>query len=384
MTKKKSDDGTTTLAAIIAAENENLGAGTMFYGTGLKKDPDRVPFGVFAVDYATGGGVPVYTSCCLWGPEAGGKSSLAANILAMGQSICWKCFSLLPFCKCSRSPLKLDGVWLDIEGTLDRTWVTNIGADPERYVCVIADYGEQYVNIGKNVLKADDCGILVVDSLAALVPESEYDAPAEQDFYALQARLIGKMIRKFKQQLMRERKREHPCIVIFINQMRTKIGVTFGSPETMPGGWGLRHENSLLLRCVKKVLDASADRKYKGDKSTDRDKAVRHAFSIKKEKVLTLAGSGEFVRIREEMPDLGLKPGMIGDHRTVLNYAKEFGVIEKVSGAKPWKYGKLNARTLDQIVELWVKKPEYYYKAQMDIIRAAKNRLREESGEQDV
>lgn len=380
MVKKKTEERT-TLAAVVESENENLGPGTMFYGTGLKKDPDRVPFGVFAVDYATGGGVPIYTSCCLWGPESGGKSSLAANILAMGQKICWKCFNLLDFCTCSKNPLKLDGCWLDIEGTIDRTWVANIGADPERYVCVIADYGEQYVNVGDKVLRADDCGILVVDSLAALVPEDEFDSPAERDFYALQARLIGKMIRKFKQRLMRERKREHPCIVIFINQMRTKIGVTFGSPETMPGGWGLRHENSLLLRCVKKVLDASADRKFKGDSSTDRDKAVRHAFSIKKEKVLTLAGSGEFVRVREEIPDLGLAPGVIADHRTVLNYAREFGIIDKQTGSKPWKYGKFNAQTLDKIIELWLKKPEYYFKCQMDIIRAAKDRLREESGE---
>jgi recombination protein RecA len=186
------------------------------------------------------------------------------------------------------------------------------------------------------------------------------------------------MVRKLKQRLIRERKREHPCIVIFINQMRTKIGVTFGSPETMPGGWGLRHENSLFLRCVKKVLDASADKKYKGEKGTDRDKAVRHAFAIKKEKVLTLAGSGEFVRVREEISDLSLTPGMIADHGTVLNYAREFGIVEKVPGQKPWKFGKLSARTLAQITDLWIKKPEYYFRAQMDIIAAAKNRLREE------
>lgn len=381
MATKKQNYGPTTLADVMEATNQNLGPGTLIKGTGLKKDPPRVPFGVFAVDYATGGGVPVYTSCCLWGPESGGKSSLAANVLSMGQKICWRCYDLLPFCSCSKKSIELGGVWLDIEGTIDRTWVADIGADPEKYHVAIADYGEQYINIGNSVLQADDCGVLVVDSLAALVPEDEFDAPAEQDFYALQARLIGKLIRKFKQRIVRERKREHPCIVIFINQMRTKIGVTFGSPETMPGGWGLRHENSLLLRCVKKVLDSSSDAKYKGDKSTDRDKAVRHAFAIKKEKVLTLAGSGEFVRIREGIPELGMTPGMVADHRTVLNYAKEFGILEKQGGKNPWKYGKINARTLDQIIELWIKKPAYYFKAQMDIISAAKKRLQEDSGE---
>lgn len=365
-----------TIPEVAEKTNKAYGPGTMFEGTGLKKDPPRIPFGVFSLDFATGGGIPVSGSCGLWGPEAGGKSSLAANALASAQLLCWRCFKYSNFCECSRSPLQMQGVWLDIEGTLDRAWLHSIGADPEKYHVVLADYGEQYANIADNVLKADECGLLIVDSLAALVPEAERKAAAEDDFYALQARLIGRMVRNLRQRIITERRRGHPVSIVYINQMRTKIGVTFGSPEWMPGGWALRHEMSLFLRVVKKALNENDKAKYS---TKDRDRAVRHSFSIKKEKVLTLAGVGEFVRLREPMPDMGLEAGQIADHATVLNYAKEHGVVEKSKSKKtPWRFGKINARTLEQIKSLWTKRPEYYLKAKSDIVESAKARLKGE------
>ena len=361
-----------TLDDILVSVNEQCGEGTMFAGTGLKKDPLRLPFGVFAVDFATGGGVPIWGTCCLWGPESGGKSSLCGNAIASSQRLCWNCFNLTTQCKCSGSALEMDAVYGDIEGTLDRTWLQKIGADPDRYKVVLADYGEQYANIFDSVLRADNCGLLVVDSLASLVPVAEMEAAAEDDFYALQARLIGRLVRKLKQRLIRERKRGHPCAIIFVNQLRMKIGMTFGNPETMPGGHGMKHEFSLLLRCVKKSL-SDADSKYKDKK---KDKAVRHAFSIRKEKVLTLAGTGEYLRIKQDIGDLDLTMGDIGDQGTVLNYAKEYGIVTKQTGKKPWRFMGMNATRLDDIKRLWATKPEFYYAAQMEIVKAAKERLR--------
>jgi recombination protein RecA len=265
----------------------------------------------------------------------------------------------------------MDSVWADAEGTLDREWVQCIGADPARYHVVLADYGEMYANIADNALRADDCGLLVVDSLAALTPEVEMDKAAEDDFYALQARLIGRMVRKLKQQLIRQRKRDHPCLILLVNQMRSKIGVKFGSPETMSGGHALKHEFSLLLRCVKKTL-STQDEIFKATKG---DLAARHAFSIRKEKCLTLTGAGEFVRLKVDVPGIEGKKGQIYDHGTVLNYAKEYEIVKK-NGSKGWKFFNVKAKRLDQIKELWRKSPDQYYRTQMEIIKRAKDRLR--------
>lgn len=368
-------DSVCTLEDIMAATNKTCGEGTMFKGTGLARDPHRLPFGVFAVDFATGGGVPVWGTMCLWGKESGGKSSLALNAIKMAQLICWRCFCLKDYCQCSQSPVEMDSVYADIEGTLDRTWAHEIGADPTRYHVVLADYAEQYANIADNVLKADNCGLLIVDSLAALTPEAEMEKAAEDDFYALQARVIGRMVRKLKQRLIVERKRNHPCTILFINQMRMKVGIVFGSPESMPGGWGMKHEFSIVLRIVKSSLK-DPDKKYipAGSK---KDPIARFSFSIKKEKVLTLAGVGEFVRVLEPLPDRSLKPGMIADQQTVLTYAKEYGIVSKSgSKGKPWRFLKYNARTLDDVMTAWLKKDSLYLHTQMEIVRLAKGRLR--------
>jgi recombination protein RecA len=363
-----------TLDDIVESTNKSCGVGTMFPGSGLPKDPPRIPFGVFTVDFATGGGIPLWGTAGVWGPEGGGKSSLATNVMAASQRICWKCFNLVKYCDCSRSPLLMDSVWLDAEGTLDREWSTAIGADPDRYHIVLADYGEMYANIADNALRADDCGLVIVDSLAALTPEVEMDKAAEDDFYALQARLIGRMVRKLKQQLIRQRKRDHPCAIILVNQMRSKIGVKFGSPETMSGGHALKHEFSLLLRCVKKSLTDS-DKIFKETKG---DLAARHAFSIRKEKCLTLSGAGEFVRLRVDVPDVNGKKGGIYDYGTVLNYAKEYDIVRK-NGSKGWKFFNVKAKKLDQIKELWRINSDEYYRTQMEIVKRAKARLQGEN-----
>ena len=369
-----------TLDQVMEQTNKQCGPGTMFTGLGLKKDPDRLPSGVFAIDFATGGGFPIWGTSCLWGPESGGKTSLAINGLAMTHLICWKCFKVLEYCTCSSSPLHMRSVWADVEGTFDREWAHCIGADPEKYIVILADYGEQYVNIADNVLQADDCGLLVVDSLAALTPAAEMEASAEDQFYALQARMIGRMVRRLKQRLIRERKNDHPCTIIFTNQLRIKIGQKFGDPETMSGGMGMKHEFSLLLRCVKKALKKEGvDKKYVGER---KQIGVRHSCAIRKDKVLTLAGVGEFVRAKEDLPDSDILKGQVDDFNTVLNYAKQLGVVKK--SGNMWQYFERRAKKLESIKKLWAQRPLEYLRAEMEIVRIAKDRVRKEDYQSDA
>lgn len=311
--------------------------------------------------------------------NSGGKTSLAMNVLAMAELICWRCFKPIFMCECSKSPLLMRSCWLDIEGTFDRDWATDIGSNPEKYLMGVADYGEQFINIGESVLRADDCGLLIADSLGALTPMAEMEAPMENQFIGLHPRMVTRMVRKLKQRLLRERKREHPCAVLFVNQLRINVGQLFGDNETMPGGKGLQHEFSLLLRCVKKALKKDGPDKKYFDTKRKKNIAQRHSFAIRKEKVLTLAGVGEYVRIKEHIPEYGLTSGMIDDYGTLLTYAKEYGVISGSAGK--WKYFEHKAKKLDDIRRVWLKKPDEKMRTQMAVIKRAKARLR---GEKDA
>jgi len=373
MAKRK--DETFTLNGVMENQNKACGEGTVGLGSRLKRDPPRLPTGVFAVDYATGGGLPIYGSTCFWGKESGGKTSLALNTVSMAQKICWSCFRILEFCECSTPAVSMKVYWADVEGTLDRDWAEMLGVSSEEYYVGLADYGEQHVNIADAALKADDCGLVVVDSLAAMVPEVEMDAASEQQFIGKQPAMIGRMVRKLKQRLIRERKNGHPCTLLFTNQLRIKIGQMFGDPESMPGGKGMMHEFSLLLRCVQKALARDgADKKFADDRKKKKDFGQRHSISVKKAKVLTLAGVGEFVRCTHDLPDYGLRAGQVDDYNVALNYAKEYGIVRK--DGKGWRYFDYKARTLEDIKSVWAKSPNQHLRTKQEIIERAKERLR--------
>lgn len=361
-----------SLNDLMGFANKSYGRGTVITGNELKRDPPRLPFGVFAIDFALGGGLPLYGTACLWGDESAGKTSLGINALASSERICWRCFNYLSKCVCSKSALKMGAFWADSEGTFDRDWATNIGADPKKYYYALADYGEMYVNLADSALQSDDCGLIVLDSLAALIPVAELDAAMEDQFMGNQAKLITRCVRKLRARINKERKNEHPCAVLFTNQMRKRIGMMFGDPSTMPGGHALRHEFSLLLRMTKKALNESDKTKYI-DKKMGKERASRHSFAIKKEKVLTLSGSGEYVRIKSAIKDRGLEVGQIDDYNTVMNYAKEYDLLRKDRGR--WKMPGKSASKLEDVKAYWKKFPVEYAIMQMEILSRAKKRL---------
>jgi RecA/RadA recombinase len=263
-------------------------------------------------------------------------------------------------------------LWADIEGTYDSEWSHAIGTDPEKYFLALADYGEMYVDVADSALKADDCGLVVGDSLAALMPIREFEAASEDQYLGAQARMIGKCVRKLKQRMIRERKRGHPCTIIFTNQMRKKIGEMFGNPETMAGGHGMMHEFSLLIRTVQKGLTETDKKKFSGEKGK-KDFATRHSFLIKKMKVLTLASSGEFVRLTDSVKEADMEKGEIDDYATVMNYAKTYGVVEKDGDS--WRLLGKKAKRQSDIIQYWKKFPDEYYKASRAIIQKAKEQL---------
>jgi len=373
--KKKEPEKPVNLGSLFTTLNAQYGAQTMVPASQIRYDPPRLPTGIFALDFAAGGGLPLHGSTCAWGPDQGGKSRITIAAMRIASMICWRCFNLLETCTCHK-PKPMKSVLVDIEGTTDAQWLEACGVPKDSYYYILCDSGEQYVNVSESVLRADDCGLLVVDSLAALVPESEFDAPMEQEFMALQARLIGRAVKRIKQRHIRERKKYHACTVLFTNQMRMKVGVSFGDPEVMPGGFSMKHEFSLLVRIAKKMLDKNGtDAKYINE-VYNKAMASRHSFALKKEKIATLAGAGEFIVVKESIPELELEKGMIDDYGSVLKFGKELGIIVKDDAAKVWRVNvngkKMKAAKQDDLKLYWKKNFPVYLATQQAIIQAAK------------
>lgn len=362
-----------TLECMQNNYNKAQGDKTVMVGTAMRRDPQRLPTGIFAVDYVIGGGLPLWGTTCFWGPDAGGKTNMAISATAVAQRMCWRCFQMADNCVCKKSPLIMKVFWADAEGTLDSKWASDIGVDMNNIYVGHGDYGEAYINMAESAIQAEDCGLVIIDSLAALIPETELTAPMEDNFVATQARMVSRGIRKMKQRLVQERKKGHSVTLLITNQMRHKIGQMFGNPETMPGGFAMKHEFSLLLRCVSKAMKKEGvDAKFI-DTARKKNTAQRFAFSVRKTKVLTLAGVGEYVRVTEPMPEIGLAKGQISDHVTVYNLAREHELIKKVS--KGYEVDGSVFAKVEDIKNHWKTNFSDYMKVQHAVIQAAKELL---------
>src|SRR5688572_17199030 len=192
------------------------------------EEPQRVasiPTGALALDLALGvGGVPRGRTVEIFGPEGSGKTTLALHIIAEAQ----RAGGLAAF--------------IDAEHALDPTYAQAIGVDLENLYFSQPDNGEQALEIADTLVRSDALDIVVIDSVAALVPRAEIEGEMGDSHVGLQARLMSQALRKLSGSLSRS-----GTTAIFINQLREKIGVMFGSPETTPGGRALKFYSSVRL-----------------------------------------------------------------------------------------------------------------------------------------
>ncbi|NLX24219.1 MAG: recombinase RecA [Phycisphaerae bacterium] len=186
---------------------------------------DGLSTGVLSLDLALGGyGVPRGRIVELYGPESGGKTTLALHIVASAQ--------------------QNGGVAavVDAEHALDPTWAKKCGVKLDQLLVSQPDTGEQALDIVEMLVHSNAVDVIVVDSVAALVPKAELEGEMGQSHVGLQARLMSQSLRKLTGITAKSK-----CIVIFINQIREKIGVMFGNPETTPGGRALKFYASIRL-----------------------------------------------------------------------------------------------------------------------------------------
>ena len=225
--KADKTDKMKALDAAIANIEKHYGKGSiMKLGDNTKNmDVETVPTGALSLDLALGlGGVPKGRIVEIYGPESSGKTTVTLHMVAEVQ--------------------KLGGIagFIDAEHALDPAYARKIGVDIDNLYISQPDNGEQALEIAETMVRSGAIDIVVIDSVAALVPKAEIEGEMGDSHVGLQARLMSQALRKLTAVISKSN-----CVVIFINQLREKVGVMFGSPETTTGGRALKFYASVRM-----------------------------------------------------------------------------------------------------------------------------------------
>ena len=223
----------------------------------------RIETGILAFDVTIGGGVPVGTIITLKGEFSSGKSALAHRIGAAFQRHCRNCGQAMTTwleqfqdgaqVACCDKPEPMRVVWLDAEGSYQTPWAERLGMLSDHTYVIRPDFAEQSIDIADMAIRSGECDLLVVDSVAALTPSAEIEESTEKWQQGLQARLMNKAMRKWvsAQNAVGQERAVTPTIIL-INQIRLKVGIVYGNPETSPGGKGIDFASSVICKVKRK------------------------------------------------------------------------------------------------------------------------------------
>lgn len=221
------NDKIKALESALAQIEKQYGKGSVMKlgDTNANMNIETIPTGSISLDIALGlGGVPKGRIMEIYGPESSGKTTVALHMVAEVQ--------------------KIGGIagFIDAEHALDPVYAKNIGVDIDNLYISQPDNGEQALEITETMVRSGAVDIIIVDSVAALVPKAEIDGEMGDSHVGLQARLMSQALRKLTAVISKSN-----CIVIFINQLREKVGIMFGNPETTTGGRALKFYSSIRL-----------------------------------------------------------------------------------------------------------------------------------------
>ena len=221
-----SDDKKKALALVLEKMDKTYGKGTvMKMGDSAVEEVEVIPSGSLGLDIALGvGGYPKGRVIEIYGPESSGKTTLTMHAIAESQ--------------------KAGGIaaFIDAEHAFDAVYAKKLGIDVENLIISQPDNGEQALEIADNLIRSGAIDIVVIDSVAALTPKAEIEGEMGDSKMGLHARLMSQALRKLTATISRTK-----CTVIFINQLREKIGVMFGNPETTTGGNALKFYASVRI-----------------------------------------------------------------------------------------------------------------------------------------
>lgn len=329
---KEKDNRLTAVKIAMQQIEKQFGAGSiMKLGQDqIDKKVDVISTGSISLDMALGvGGFPRGRIVEIYGPEASGKTTLCLHVIAEAQ--------------------KTGGIaaFIDAEHALDPQRAAGIGVKLDELLLSQPDNGEQALEIAETLIRSGGVDVIVIDSVAALVPKSEIEGEMGDSVMGLQARLMSQALRKITGAISKSK-----CVVIFTNQLREKIGVMFGNPETTTGGRALKFYASVRID-MRKIGNIQEGEEIVGS---------RHRIKIVKNKV-----APPFKITEVDILNMG-GISTVGD---LLDVAIANGVLDK-AGAFLKYQGKLLAQGRESAKKILSEKPELFEQIKADVLTAGK------------